>query len=435
MVAYKPILFVALVSGTILASPAGAQRVAPAPPPPGTEPAIKVAPGVPDIMRRQGISEAEARAVLDRQGEISRFLAESPLTQRPDFVDLVVRPKPYQIILTFERDVALPEVIEQVPASLRRYVKVRKAKHEKSKRSADLARLTGAFAGVSKAFAVGYDSDAETFFVDTDGAATTAKLRAAVPADLAAEVTFETGALPREQVNTNAVPTGVRSGDWAVAGWGTYTVGTNQPCTLAFPITFNTGLEGILTASHCTEPKYVPRPTHNYTFQDVYYESPRTGNYDFAIYRTDGLLTDYRLYYSNIRSTPGYGAEDWLTVKNFIRRASQWVGMYACKSGTETGLTCATVQSITYDWRQTGSSVFVRMTSDRQISAGGDSGAPVFVTLDSSRPSEITAAGIHTGGWGATTQNGVYVSVYMPIDRIFESYSSTVTNVRLKTAP
>lgn len=92
----KQMLSSVLILGSVAYSPLVAQTVAPTPPPPGAEPTVAVAPGVPDIMRRQGLSEADARAVLDRQGEISRFLTGSALTQRSDFVDLVVRPKPYR---------------------------------------------------------------------------------------------------------------------------------------------------------------------------------------------------------------------------------------------------------------------------------------------------------------------------------------------------
>lgn len=87
--------FVGLISAALAVSPARSQGVPPAPPPLGEEPAIEVAPGVPDVMRREGLGQTEARAVLDRQGAIARFLNDSGITRRDDFVDLIVRPKPY----------------------------------------------------------------------------------------------------------------------------------------------------------------------------------------------------------------------------------------------------------------------------------------------------------------------------------------------------
>ncbi|WP_147270811.1 chymotrypsin family serine protease [Alteripontixanthobacter maritimus] len=387
-------------------------------------------PTIPLLMAQDGLTAEEATALLDRQGAIQSYLETSGVTQRPDFLDLVVRPKPYQIILTFGKDVRVNEIIASVPNELRRFVKVRKAKHDKSGRRNAIATLTNAFKIAGADFAVGYNADAERYFVDTADAATTSRLKPLIPSALAGEVDLLTGALPEQTSDPNAVPTGVRSGDWAVAGWGNRTVGSGFPCTLGFTITFGTNLQGILTASHCTEPKEVDRGTHKYVFPDTYYQSSTAQNHDYAIYRTDGLLTDYRVYYRNTKSTPGYSSQGWLSVKNFIRHANQWVGMYTCKMGTTTGLTCAKSISTTYDWKRTGSSEWLRLSSTTTVAEGGDSGGPAFVTLDSSRPSEITAAGILAGGGGPyATVN--YTAVVMPIDRAFDH----VSNVRLKTTP
>lgn len=412
------------------ASPAPAQKALPSPPAnPGAE-RLTDSPALPYLMADEKLSAAEARDILMLQSDIQSLLASNSLTGRDDFVDLVVRNKPYQIILTFERDVEVNEVIALVPQRLRRYVKVRKAKHVKLSRTESIRSLTAALRSANSRFAVGYDADRELFFVDTADAATTASLQRLVPANLTSEVIFLSGALPQPTSNPNAKPTGVVPGDGVWAGWSAYTVGSNAACTLGFAITFATGLEGILTASHCTEPKFIPVETHSYTFPDTYYESPTTGNYDYAIYRTDGLRSDYQLFYNNKRSTAGYGTSGWLLVKNFIRLANQWVGMYTCTSGHTSGLTCAKVLSKTYDWNRTGSSVWVRLSSSTSITEGGDSGGPAFVTLDNSRPSEVTAVGIVAGG-GGPYENVGYTSVIMPIDRVFDH----VPNVKLKTAP
>jgi len=380
------------------------------------------------IMREEGVSREEARARVDRQGEIARFLQESGLTGREDFVDLAVRHKPYQIILTFERDVPVNEIVGTVPQELRSFVKVRKAKAPKADRLNGLQVLRSAFRAAAGRFALGYDATDELFFVDTDSQATTTALTPLVPEALRDTVRFNTGALPIANASTTATPTGVQPGDWAVAGWHTETVNaTRIYCTLGFPITFGNGLQGILTAAHCTEPKRVPRQTHAYVFPDVYYENP-TGNYDYAIYRTDGLTTDYQIYYNNPQGTQGYASSDWLSTKNFLRLGSTWMGMYTCKSGALSGVTCGKVISKIYDYGRSGA-FFLRLSSSTILGQEGDSGGPAFVTMDTSRPREVTAVGLHIAG-GYTSEFG-YTSVVMPIDRIFDH----VSNVRLKTMP
>lgn len=384
-------------------------------------------------MKEEGISRTEALERLSHQREIHGFLERSGVTERVDFVDLAVRHKPYQVILTFEKDVQVSEIVELVPQSLRRYVKVRKAKHPNSERRSGIGALASAFKAASKNFAVGYDATDELYFVDTDSPATTDLLTPLVPAALRDTVKFNSGALPKATASTTATPTGERSGDWAAGGWWTETVGVpGQYCTLGFPITFGSGFQGILTAGHCTEPKKVPLSDHEYVFPDGYYENT-VGNFDYGIYRTDGLLTDYRIYYANLNATPGYATEGWLSTKNFIRLANQWVGMYTCKSGALSGITCGKVYSKTYDWRGSGSSVFVRVASTTaQQGVGGDSGGPVFVTMDNTRPSEVTAAGLLVGGSeGHYYTNVGYTAVVMPIDRIFDHVPSVV----LKTMP
>jgi hypothetical protein len=240
--------------------------------------------------------------------------------------------------------------------------------------------------------------------------------------------------VPEQGASTTATPTGVRAGDWASPGYRTTsTAGSTNPgapCTLAYSVTFGTSFRGILTAGHCTEPKYIHYADHDVTFPAAYLERT-TGNYDFSIYRTDGMNTDYQLYYNNTYGIPEFPSSGWLNTKNFIRGANQWQGMSVCISGSVTGLACGQISSATYDWRGTGTSSFVRLTSTLQgdLSQGGDSGAPTFAYINPNTTTDISATGIHVAGSGS---GSTAVAVYMPIDRIFDV---GVTNLKLITTP
>ncbi len=270
------------------------------------------------------------------------------------------------------------------------------------------------------------------YFVDTADTATTLLVKSLLPSNLRPFVTINSGALPKSTDSTTAVPSGVVAGDWVEAGYNLARSDSSPACTLAFPVTFESGLEGVLTAGHCYTggANTIVYSDHVVTFPDAYYSS-NGGNYDYALYRTDGLMSDYQLYYTNPRNTPGYASSGWLNTKNFIRLANQWVGMYVCKSGVTTGLTCATVTSTTYDWGRPGSS-FVRWVSASAtdyIADYGDSGSPAFATLDTSVPSDVSAVGILVGGHAKESDG--YVGVIMPIDRVFDD----VAGVKLKTTP
>lgn len=424
-----------------LAAPAFAQDVPAAPPPPpdkGDSPRAGGSnPAVQSLIKEDGISRAQAEERIALQAEILAFLQKSSLLQSAGFVDLAVQHKPvYQVWLNFADNSDKSAVLKEIPPSLRRYVKVRQAKHDKAGRSAGFNSLAKAIAGAGQAYPIGYDSVAEQYFVDVPDSATRDKVMAAIPKGLADDVRVDVGPVPvpEQGASTTATPTGVRAGDWAAAGYRTTSSASSTnpgaPCTLAYAVTFGTNLRGILTAGHCTEPKFIRYSDHDVTFPAAYIERP-TGNYDFAIYRTDGLNTDYQLYYKNSYGIPEFPSSGWLNTKNFIRGANQWQGMSICISGSVSGLACGKIVTTTYDWRATGSSSFVKLSSTAQgdLSQGGDSGAPTFAYVNPNTTTDISATGIHVAGAGT---GSTATAVYMPIDRIFEV---GVTNLKLITTP
>jgi len=415
----------------LLMGSAPAAFAGPNPPPPDASAAKSGGDPAAQLAREDGVSVSEARRRLDQQAAIADFLRTSGITEQPGFVELFVRHKPYQIVLSFDRSVAEPAIIQMVPAGLRGSVIIKGNGRSRSSQAGSIGKIQGALAALKGKVAVGYDPDRDRFIVDAADEAAAAAATTALPPDLKPLVDVNPGALPPPIASTTAVPSGVVAGDWAEAGYTLSRSDKSLACTAAFPVTFGTNLQGILTAGHCVPAaNTIVYSNHVVTFPDAYYVN-NSGNYDYAIYRTDGLTSDYQMYYSNSQGTAGYGSSGWLNTKNFVRLANQWVGMYACKSGATTGITCAKTTSLNYDWGRPGS-VFVRWasaTATNYIADYGDSGSATFVTLDGSRPSEVSAVGIMVGGHAKEADG--YVGVYMPIDRVFDH----VAGVKLKTMP
>lgn len=417
----------------------GAQSVAaapkaPPPPPNPTAPKSGSDGGVAQLARADGVSLTEAKRRLDQQGDIQRFLQSSGITQQPGFIELYVRHKPYKVVLSFDRSVSAPAIMQMVPVSLRGDVIIEGNGRSRAAQNATIGQLHKALASLNGKIGIGYWPDKKQFFIDTADQATATAATNLIPSALRSSVTINAGALPPPIDSTTAVPSGVVAGDWVEAGYPLDRSDGSPGCTVGFTIHFASGLQGFLTAGHC-----YPAPSantifyssHSVTFPDAYYET-NGGNYDEEILRSDGLSSDYQIYYSNPGSTPGYASSGWLNTKNFVRLANQWVGMYACKSGVTTGITCAYTSSLNYDWGRPGA-VFVlwsSSTATSYIADYGDSGSPTFITMDSSAPSDVSAVGIMVGGHQQES-DGSYVGVYMPIDRVFDN----VPNVQLMTTP
>lgn len=337
-------------------------------------------------MRANNLSESEAEERIALQADILALLQNSSLLEAAGFVDLAVQHEPvYQVWLNFEDNRSKAALLKEVPPKLRRYVKLRQAKRGKPARAAGFIALSKAVAATGQSYPIGYDSVAEQYFIDVPDVATRDAVLAAIPLGLTDEVRVDVGEIPvpEQSQSTTATPIGVRQGDWVAAGYRSTSTSNSTnpyaPCTLAYPVTFGTNLRGILTAGHCTEPKYIQYADHTVIFPAAYIERT-TGNYDFAIYRTDGLNTDYQLYYRNSYGIPEFPSEGWLNTKNFIRGANQWQGMSVCISGSVTGLACGKIVTTAYDWRGNGSSRFVKLSSTAQgdLSQPGDSGPPLL---------------------------------------------------------
>ncbi len=428
---HRRLLFAALLGSTAMLgaqAPNADPPTPPAPPSPSEAPAsLGRNPSVTSLMESFGLSEAEASERIELQGEIIALTDRIQRDNDPAFASVYIQHQPvYRVVVSFADNKDRNAFLQDITPNLRRYVQLRVAKRSKTQAKASSATLRSALQGAGVRFIPAYQNETEKFVIEVETAAAADKLRPLVPASLAADVDFVVAPLPDPQ----AAPTGVQPGDWVAPGYGVYRDTTYAvPCTLAFTITYGaSNTRGILTAGHCTEPKTYKFGTHWITFPSPPAYQNETGAYDYAIYDTTGLNSDYQLYYREVYDYPEFAASGWLHAKNLIRGYNQVNGMNVCKSGTVSGITCGTINNDAYEYRPGYWFIKVGHSKPHVLSSPGDSGAPWFLYTDPRSSVDITAAGIHTAGDGTGTAAR---AVYMPIDRALDH----VSNVRFIFKP
>lgn len=411
---------------TLLAAPATAQDAPPPPPLDQPLPAPGRNPAVSYLMQTYNLGEAEAQERIDVQNEIV------DLTNRvagdAAFASIVVQHQPaFKVIVSFADKSDRKSLNDQVSPKLRRYLQLRVAKRARSALKPAMATLQSALGAAGGRFVIGYDARTDTFVIDAESQTLADRLKTLVPVAFADDVRFQVRPIPVAQ----AAPTGVRPGDYALAGYAVYgDAAGNQGCTLAFPVTYGaSNTKGILTAGHCTEPKLLRSSNggdHYVTFSNPPDFEKNDTAYDYAIYNATGMTTTYQVYYRNLNGIPEFASSGWLNTRNFIRGLNQVNGMIVCKSGAVTGITCGEIIDDAYAWRPGYWFIKVSHTKQFDISNPGDSGGPWFLYPGSS--ADVTAAGIHNAGSGSGANS---IAVYMPIDRTFEH----VSNVKLVLKP
>lgn len=418
-----------LLSALLLGSTgvAAAPPEQPVPPDPSAAPTSPGrSPAVTYLMQADHIPEAEARERLDVQMEVIALTDRIEREKDGAFSSVVIQHEPvFKVIVSFADNKDRQAWAAQLSPRLRRYVQLRVAKRSREARRSEMGRLNAALRPAGVPFHLGYDDLADKFIIYVEDAAAANRLKALAPPALSADLRAEVAPLPRPE----APPTGVQAGDWAEAGYEVYTdiSPLGRMCTLAFPITFGaSNTKGILTAGHCTEPKNLYMNGHWVTFPAPPYFERNADAYDYAIYETGSLNSDYQVFYRDKNGIPEFADTGWLHAKNFISGFNQVNGMTVCKSGGATGITCGKIVDDAYEYRPGWWFIRVSQTQQADISEEGDSGGPWFLYPGSSI--DITAAGIHNAGSGTGYSS---TAVYMPIDRVFDH----VSNVRLILKP
>ncbi len=393
------------------------------------------------IEQAYGVPKQQAQERVQIQGEIATLLQNPAFSQDPNFAGVVVQNEPvYQVFLLYDDNDAKSELLKLVPPTMRKYVKIRKTRFNKTGRASGERGIQQALNAANIKAVVDYDKRADTFTIQAPGARADA-IKALLPADYQDAFTLDTAPFPEPEQNT----TGATSGYGAYGGYNLV-----PGCTLAFPVTYTYGgvanRQGMVTVGHCFEPsdpqKYLDWGNGVRTnFVSAVWRATKD-DYDLAFLDTTNMDTGYWLNYDNpVTSTGGFRnqvggfatPQGWLRTKNFIRSSATWIGMNVCKQGATTALTCAEVTSTSYPYTYYGNGRFVRVSNSKQseLSNPGDSGGPWFTSTVVSQTDEVSAVGIHLTGGGSGTSAYAY---YMPIERIFSAPSGP-TNVKLFTTP
>lgn len=182
--------------------------------------------------------------------------------------------------------------------------------------------------------------------------------------------------------------------------------GTGGPaCTSGFTVRNSAGTRGVLTAGHCPN-------TLSYNGTNLPFQAERFTvgtKYDFQWHTAPGFTVVNQMY---------EGLSTNRTITSTTPLASQTVGGYVCKYGMTTGYTCGDIADKNYILDGSGGFVRVHHPSNSDLSQGGDSGGPWFLSN--------SAYGVHTASADAVNSND---AVYQPIDYI------SVLSLTVLTAP
>lgn len=288
---------------------------------------------------------------------------------------------------------------------MRQYVKIKKTKFNRGQRKSGEDAIKSALSTARIEAVVDYDKRNDTFLIQAPGA-TAAIVSAAIPATFRGDIVVDSSPFP---IPEQAYTTGATTGKAAYAGYDLF-----PSCSLAFPVTYSFGgqnnRQGILSAGHCFEQfdadKYLDWGGGvRTTFESAVWKLSKD-SIDVAFLDTTGMTTGYWLnYYNPGGKTGGFASpQGWLRTKNFIRQSASWIGMYVCKQGNTTDLTCGEVVSLSWPYTYFGpNGRFVKVSKSKQanISAGGDSGGPWFTSTVVSTTTEVSALGLHVTGDGS----------------------------------
>jgi hypothetical protein len=415
-------LFPILLLSIGIAGSAQAQVPSPAEPPaegaqlpaPGRNPAISY------LMESYGISQADAEERIAVQNELVALTKRLNENSDPTFAGIAVTQSPrFKVQISFADKSDRKAFLESLSPKLRKYVQLRVVKASKKTRRTELAALSRQLAALGIVAAPGYNPETDNYYVDVNSSDDAAKVRAALPALVEAGLEVRVSPIPKSQ----AGPSGAQAGDSAQAGYAIYdTTAGAGTCTWGFAVTYGTAnTSGIITAAHCGRPKVQKFGTHWLTFSTPA-TSQNSGAYDYQIFETTGVRSDYYLNYTNKNGIPEFSG-NWFTVNDYIIGWNQFNGQVMCKSGAITGITCGSIIDEGYAWRPGYWFIKVSHTKQYDISAPGDSGGPWFMYPGTS--TDVTAAGIHVAGDGTGPSS---IAVYMPIDRAFDH----LPNVKVK---
>ncbi|MGW1376493.1 S1 family peptidase [Streptomyces sp. NPDC002446] len=204
-----------------------------------------------------------------------------------------------------------------------------------------------------------------------------------------------------------------------IVGGERWMPGNEGICSIGFSVTGPSGLEGFVTAGHCTltpeQAAYGKDGTRMGTSNEGGDHSVNGREGDF------GLVTVDQPEWSLTSTVAGQGG----TPVTVTGSREGLVGMSICRSGQSSGWHCGEVTRVdqTVDY---GNVMIGGLSYTNACSAAGDSGGAYVTQLNAPR-----AVGLHSGGGAAGCDDfgGSHVTIFQPIDEPLAKWDLT-----LKTA-
>lgn len=424
------------------------------PPPPkpfdGNPSRAKDASGTETLARSYGLGAAEARERVrlmklarDLRGELSRQEAAT-------FAELSIRQEPtFQVIVGFTDGDEAKLAKRQLDPQLRRYIKVRKAKHTKVSRIADIKRVLKSIHAQGLEANAWIDDENDAIVVQTPDLARLQEAVSGGKISLPTDTRLQQGGTVKPTAAT--VPSGQNpptSADYVGPGYQFYNRYKDGQysgaCTWGFKASYN-GQVGLLTAGHCENRvspytdadvlgtgywqwnnRWIELYAPTLEFNVVYVRGGTGDKYDFQFHPMPVWTIYTEVHIGNNEYVRVVSVED-----------SRLVGpgdLY-CKYGISSGYKCGTIRDANFFWSGDQSYGYWRwrgLNNDAFSTAGGDSGGPVFTQPDFGT---VIAAAMQVGQVDIVeTVNGVSRtfrdSVQMPIDYVDDRYPVVLATQR-----
>lgn len=399
-------------------------------------------PSIDYLQKEYKISRDDAENRIGLQGEIIELSEKLNQENNPNYADMYIQHEPvYKIVLLFTNNENRLDFIKSLDPKLRRWVQIKQAKRSRDTYNKELENINDVLRATDISYTAEYDLVSQKYIVTVEDKQHTALVRQALSnIGLQGDFTINLGAIPKIETAT-----GFSQGDKIYAGeslWASSADAINKPkaaCTLGYGISYESGgvlKKGILSAGHCPSILYtnisgkavklsnpIVRKQHKY--------DPRnnTGDgisdkYDYQIWDVTGLGVNNQVKYRDLNGIPEFPSSGIFNLTSITSFNNQKVGMVACKSGGNTGITCGTI--VNGNDTRDGVAGWIRVgnSSQSNISTGGDSGSPWFLYPGTSN--NVNGLGIHIAGL-----DNPDVAIYMPIDYIDDHISSVNT---LKTS-
>ena len=445
----------------------------------GTDPRTEI------LTRERGLAKADAEAQLALTDKFEKEIAALSGKFGANYLTSIIEyGKPLTITVVLDRDVDLGEVRQSLSADLRQYIRIKRSRLSrqaiKDSKKALITQLSPHF----EALTVSFDYPSDRFVAYLPDDADLERAKTLVDAELRPFVTVKKGAgrrLAGFATNADDPTASDKTAVWG--GWPIW-VNTAPSCTGGFIGKDTLSKDFVMiTAGHCSNTNARLRWPSDGTFKvltDAMGEQ-WGGRYDMQVHWGAYLNSSGYFWVDNdVSGTYRYGCTlqgancktgtfrnlyngvattGYVAVVDAVKGNSwsSWgyndnhpIGVYRCKYGMVTGVSCGTITDPEVTTTVNGSDGdyqaddFVRITMSSSFQASlarGDSGGPVFsISSTGSTFPQAIAAGINSAGNVKSTgvlrdyrpcvpaMDGECYLDYMPIDRINDAYPYAIAS-------